>query len=299
LHLYVTKNANDNKIIEIQLRSTESHNWATLVEIIDLVYDKKIKEGQPDNDFERFHLLMSKVNTISLKEKKEIISLVNKYDIFANLRSIFVRNYLEVRKRWLEIQAYKKRSFFVIEAQKDSPPLIDSFSCFPDAEAEYFERFRQNNNANILLTCVPSSSYEYISKAYSNYILTMHAFLEDFLRIIANITEEALKEKKVRTFYKYYKLYINTIFTHNEDINKESNAITSYLATHKHNKEVKLWKDDFRKRFNLRREEVNKFSKRLEASYPKDGFKKILFDIRLSRIASIINKRTRENANQN
>lgn len=297
LHLYVSKDEKDSRIIEIQLRSIESHNWATFVEIIDFVYDKKIKEGQPDQDFMRFHLLLSRIDKLQFNEKSEIIELEMKYDIYSRLRSIFVRNYLEVRKKWLEIQDYKKKCFFIIETKLDSPPIIDSFLNFTDAEEEYFKRFRKNQNANILLTCVPTSNFEYISIAYSNYILTMHAFLDDYLGIISSIAIESMKMKRVIRFFKYYKKYINTIFTHSEDVNKENDAIVTYLHTHKNNKEVRYWKEDFRKRYQLRQEKIIKSSKEIQKSYPKDGLKKLLFDLSFFRIRQIIKKRSRNENN--
>ena len=60
IHIYACINKDDKNVIEIQLRSTFHHNWATLVEIIDFVYDKKIKEGERNIELEQFHLLMSK-----------------------------------------------------------------------------------------------------------------------------------------------------------------------------------------------------------------------------------------------
>jgi len=50
IHLYIDEPEN-GKVIKIQLRTVKQHNWATLVEIIDLVYNKKIKEGEKKYTF--------------------------------------------------------------------------------------------------------------------------------------------------------------------------------------------------------------------------------------------------------
>lgn len=44
LHLYISLKIEPNKVIELQIRNKEDHNWATLVEITDLLFDVKLKE---------------------------------------------------------------------------------------------------------------------------------------------------------------------------------------------------------------------------------------------------------------
>lgn len=60
VHVYV-KDPILQKRIEIQLRTIEHHNWATLVEITDLLFNLRLKElGFESNEkFGKFHALMS------------------------------------------------------------------------------------------------------------------------------------------------------------------------------------------------------------------------------------------------
>ena len=180
LHLIVAKDENDTKFIEIQLRCEIDHNWATLVEITDLIYDTKIKEFNSNHILSTFHKLLSKdKRTITTEDIIEIFKIARKNNYFNKISSVFKRNYIEVRIQWSQIQRKKGHNFYLIEVTKDSVPKIQSFTNFNDAENEYFELFRQNNNANIVLTYVKDASYEQISKAYSNYILTYHQFFYD------------------------------------------------------------------------------------------------------------------------
>jgi ppGpp synthetase/RelA/SpoT-type nucleotidyltranferase len=42
-HLYVESPIDRDKLIEIQLRTVTAHKWASLVEIIDILYNLKLK----------------------------------------------------------------------------------------------------------------------------------------------------------------------------------------------------------------------------------------------------------------
>jgi ppGpp synthetase/RelA/SpoT-type nucleotidyltranferase len=65
LHLYVecpiTK-----RIVEIQLRTKQHHNWATLVEIVDLVYNKQLKFGENDTAFDKFFSIVVQIKQFKL-----------------------------------------------------------------------------------------------------------------------------------------------------------------------------------------------------------------------------------------
>ena len=278
LHLYVTMKGDESNIIELQLRSVEDHNWATLVEIVDFVYEKKIKEGEKNQQLEKFHRFLSDKNSMDLAKKKQVIEIVNSHDIYNRLRSIFVANYLEVRKQWMGLGQLKDKSFFIIETKKDEYPLINSFGCFSEAEEEYFDRFRKNTNANIVLTCLPRANYENISKAYSNYILTMHTFLEDYCEILSSIIVESVKKRKAIAFYKYYLLYSQTMFSHVIDIQNELKTISQYVNKQDKSLETKNWQKDFRKRFIKRKEEMDGLNKNIKKIYPQYGIPKIVFD---------------------
>ena len=55
-------NDESKKVIEIQIRSLEQHNWATLVEISDLLFQSKLKEFNDKKcpDLYEFHRILAK-----------------------------------------------------------------------------------------------------------------------------------------------------------------------------------------------------------------------------------------------
>ena len=88
---------NSDRKVEIQLRTIEQHNWATLVEIVDLIYGTKIKEGKIDNkDLKYFLYLFSKKNDLLKKEIKDLISIEQKSRIYEKMCNVFSKNFLKI-----------------------------------------------------------------------------------------------------------------------------------------------------------------------------------------------------------
>jgi len=98
LHIYIQDKI-QNKRVEIQIRTTKQHNWATLVEIIDLIYNTKIKEGSKNAELQRFLFLFSKKENLSKDEKNELIKIERKYRIFKLMSEVFSKNYISNRRK--------------------------------------------------------------------------------------------------------------------------------------------------------------------------------------------------------
>ena len=286
IHLYVSCKQDDNKIIEIQLRTIDDHNWATLVEIVDFLYDKKIKEGENDRDLRRFHFLLSKKNELTFAEKKEVLDIVDKFDIYNKLSSVFVKNYLNIRRQWLDINRGIKGSFYIIEAKKDEPPLIKSYTNFTEAEDEYFKRFKTKSESNTVLAFLPNANYERIGKAYSNYVLTMHTFLDDCCKLLEDLIHNSIERRNIFSFKKYYSLYVKTMSAHIKDIEEEWKSISELLQVRKNSKEIKYWQIDFKKRYAKRGNEINRLNSKWGRDYPKSGLYRILFNFVSSHVSA-------------
>lgn len=254
LHLIVCIKGKENQPIEIQLRSEDDHNWATLVEITDLVYDTKIKEIGSDPDLSRFHFLLSRKPLLSLPEKElfEIISIIKKKKFVSKLNSVFYKNSIKVRKQWEDIEKKKSENFYLIKSSKTNIPQIWSFKCYTDAEDMYFNEFIQNEDANIVLTYIPNAKFEQISKAYSNYTLTYHSFFREILPLLYNVSRNGA----FRMFYTVSNLYIEIVMDSiklqllefYENANSKNGKITS-----------RSWVSDIEKRIQKQSETYNKF----------------------------------------
>jgi hypothetical protein len=303
LHLFVTV-PDDDKVIEVQLRSQLDHNWATLVEITDLLFDAKLKEYGQNKELLRFHYLLSKKSELSLFEKREIANITEKYDYFNKISGVFARNYLQVRKQWLDIEDKPTHKFFLLETKKDEAPKIESFVNFNDAETSYFNVYKASDKANIVLTHLPSPSYHHISMAYSNYILTVHSFQDDLFVIIEGLIVDSLTAGNYKLFLKYFTHYNNTVITHVQNLFNEIISVSEYKSKaskkqkSKRKKKEREWNRDIGRQISNRGYQYKRLQKEINNNWPKSIFRKFIMTqiirlsslIHLSRLESVIAK---------
>lgn len=207
----------DKRRVEIQLRSQEQHNWATLVEITDQIYGTRLKEeGDKHNpDLYEFHQLLSKSsNELSIKEKKKIVDIAAQYEYIEKICSTFSKNYLDVREKWYG-KNFRKNNFFLISIDKTATPVFQGYNSFDEAEKEYYDLFINNReNKNIVLTSLRNCDFSKISKAYSNYIMTYNGLFYQILRYLSELVIyefENVLPGAFKRFYKYYTMYAKTI----------------------------------------------------------------------------------------
>lgn len=282
LHLFVKQNLCD-KVIEVQIRNKKDHDWATLVEITDLLYDSKLKElgDDPSNysfkELFHFHFLLSK-DSIDLEEKRVIASIIKKYNYFEKLSEVFARNIFKVRKQWLCIENKQSLKYFLIETTKDEVPKITSFDNSSNAERQYFEVYKSNNNANIVLIHLQNPNYNQICIAYSNYILTFHSFLLDCLILIENLIIEAIENKKLFTYYKTYNLYSDLNFYFFRNLTAEITELIKFSeqANGKNKKKENEWIDDIKKQLSIMKDRGDKLRKKLKRNEPDNVFYQIV-----------------------
>ena len=206
IHIYV-KDPISQKRIEIQLRTIEHHNWATLVEITDLLFGLRLKElgFKSDEKFGKFHSLMSSDKELTKSEANLIYDILEKYNFISVLSETFRKNNVEVKRKWSGED--KNNSFFLIEASKSEVPNLKSFRTFEEAEQAYFERYKENRSAEIVLTSIKKPNFKQISIAYANYILSYHTFMSDIRPILQELAREALEDVKIKKFKKIFKTY--------------------------------------------------------------------------------------------
>lgn len=215
VHIYV-KDVRLGKRIEVQLRTIENHNWATLVEITDLLYDTRLKELGYKNNMElgKFHALISRDIDLTTNQAEHIYSVLDKYNYITKLSRVFRNNNNQVKKQWIQVKPRSR--YFLIESSSDSIPKLEGYTDYFKAEEEYFKRYKENQEALIVLTAIHKPSFEQISIAYANYILSYHKFMEDIEAILKELALEALekgrKSKFRRIFRTYEELEANSIF---------------------------------------------------------------------------------------
>ncbi len=290
LHLYVCL-PDDSRVIEVQVRCHVDHNWATLVEITDVLFDAKLKEYGFNKELLRFHLLLSRKDKLTLREKREIADVNNKYDYFKKISEVFSRNYLEVRKQWLEIESNFGQKFFLIETRRDQPPKILSFVNFTLAEEKYFNSYQANEHANMVLTHLPTPNYRHISMAYSNYVLTVHSFQDDLFEIFEELILEYLRKAKYWSFLKYYRQYNKTVYVYIENLFSEIKSSVEYTSKLTRRERIKIrkkereWNSDMSKHISNRVYHARRLQKNINTNWPKSIFRKSIFSILASIIA--------------
>lgn len=206
VHIYV-KDKVLGKSVEIQIRTKKYHNWSTLVEITDYLYGTRLKEiGTSSNpELAEFHSLMSSDKILNDNEADLIYHVLNKYDFITKLSNVFKRNNLEVRKQWVSLN--KKSKYFLIEANKSGTPILNSFTNYEKAEIAYFEAYKKNEESEIVLTSINKPTFNDLSIAYANYILSYHTFIKDVEPIIKNLAIRVLEDGEISKFKKIFKTY--------------------------------------------------------------------------------------------
>lgn len=282
LHLYVS-NIESEEIIEIQIRNLEDHNWSTLVEISDLIFDAGLKEYKRDKRLLEFHRLLSKVKTIDYFEAKKIVDIERTYFYLENLSKTFSKNYLEVRAQWMEIEHNSAFKYFLIEAKKDEIPKISAFKNFSEAESLYYEKYKKSDKSNIVLTHLPKPVFKQISIAYSNYILSMHNFEDQIQNVLEKVILKALEEERFWKFNYYFSYYQRIRLNKIKNYLKELEHSTLFLESrnssikNKLRKKFQEWKQDIRTEINDQVSLDKRFIYEFKKVYPQStAFTKII-----------------------
>lgn len=259
LHLYI-KHPTYKRNVEIQLRTTEHHDWATLVEIIDLIFETKIKEGTKDyNGLKRFLQLFSRKDNLNKYEIKELIKIEQKNKIYKKICSVFKNNYLNVRKEWLSRQ--KKGCYYVIEANGcKKTSSIENFLSYDDAEKAYYDKYVKNKESNIVLTYLRDANFAQLSKAYANYILTIHTFFDDYRTFIENNVLEALKKEKLLKLLRELNLYRLITVLYVDNLKYEINTLQKYCNEDNGDKSrIKKWTQELEIEISYWKKNAEKF----------------------------------------
>ena len=206
VHVYV-KDPVYGKRIEIQLRTRDYHNWSTLLEITDLLYNTRLKELGYENhpEFGEFHSLISSNEELNEKQANHLYTVLKKYNFIDKLSKTFRRNNAEVKKQWHEVPSRCK--YFLIESSTQDIPKLTGYINYDQAEEAYFNSYKQNSEALIVLTAIQKPSFEQISVAYANYILSYHTFIRDIEPIIKTLAIEALEQGQTRKFKRIFETY--------------------------------------------------------------------------------------------
>ena len=286
IHIYV-KDHQTQKPIEIQIRNKEQHNWATLVEIVDLLYGTKNKERGAESQLGRFLYLYSKAEDLTKEEFSEMLKIERKVKVFERMSNVLTRNYLNIRRQWLKQKT--KGSYFVITANKKGSDIV-SFPTFKEAETAYYEKYQANSDSNIVLTHLRMPDFNQISMAYSNYVLAMHAFFDDYRVLVSRIIIMCIKDGLYYKFIKYFKIYTSNVRCHFENLSLEIQSINDCNNDPSISRnQINKWVGEINTRLNHWVMETREFIRDISRESWSDPLKRWLVKNRLKQLQKAVN----------
>ena len=285
IHIYV-KDHQTQKPIEIQIRNKAQHNWATLVEIVDLLFGTKNKERGAESLLGRFLYLYSKAEDLTKEEFSEMLKIERKVKVFERMSNVLTRNYLNIRRQWLKQKT--KGSYFVITANKNGSEIV-SFPTFKEAETAYYEKYLANSDSNIVLTHLRMPDFNQISMAYSNYVLAMHAFFDDYRVLVSRKIIMCLKDGFYYKFFKYFKIYTSNVRCHFENLSLEIQSINDCNndPTISRN-QINKWVGEINTRLNLWVRETRVFLREIGRESWRNPLKRWLVKNRMKQLQKAI-----------
>lgn len=285
IHIYV-KDKQSQKPIEIQIRNKEQHNWATLVEIVDLLYGTKNKERGAVSRLGRFLYLYSIAEDLTEEEFGEMLKIERKMKVFERMSKTLTRNYLNIRLQWLRQK--QKGNYFVITASRKGSDIV-SFPTFKEAETAYYEKYLANSDSNIVLTHLRMPDFSQISMAYSNYVLSMHAFFDDYRVLVSQKIIQCIKDGYYYKFFRYFKIYTSNVKSHFENLTLEIRSIHACNSDPTIGKnQINKWVGEINSRLSLWVRETREFLQKISMHSRGNMFKRWLVKNRIKQLAKAI-----------
>lgn len=285
LHVYV-KDVESGKRIEVQIRNRKQHNWATLVEIVDLLYGTHYKERGNQDALGRFLYLFSNAESLSDEHFSEMLKVEKENKVFEKMSEILSKNYLVIRRQWLRIKP--NGAYYVITASKKGSS-IESFPSFALAEQSYYNKFLARGDSNIVLTHLPEPDFNKISIAYSNYILAMHAFFDDYRRLVSRKIIECVNRNSYMQFIKDFNIYDKNLKYYMKNLKNEFAGMTLCIKDDNISRsQINKWMREVKERFEQWAHEMKVF---LETLYKVSAGKplyRVLVRNRINRLKKLV-----------
>ena len=287
IHIYV-KDKETQTPIEIQIRNHVQHNWATLVEITDVLYESKNKEQGLKGPLGSFLSLFSRADELSEEEFSQMLAMERKMKVFEKMSKVLTRNNLNIRRQWLSQN--RRGCYYVITANKKKSEIV-TYSTFKDAEKAYYEKYLANSDSNIVLTHIMNADFDQISMAYSNYVLAMHAFFDDYRALLADRIIESLKNERYKHFFQYFRVYNSDVRGHIGNMSMEMKSISAcYNDPGLSRSQINNWVREIQTRTVRWQREVADFLKRLSFVSHGDRFKRWVISNRVKRLKKAVSE---------
>ncbi|NME72614.1 nucleotidyltransferase family protein [Flammeovirga aprica] len=288
-HLIVKHHSCDSPV-EIQLRTRTQHYWATFVELLDVVYKEKVKEGSSNPKLQKFHYLMSLTRDnkkLTTRDLEFLLEYEKEKKIIKKSIEIFGGNLGLSLKKWLESENNKEYLLLILDRKLN--PTFNFFDDYQKAENSYLENF-SSSEPNMVLIHSNNLEFDKIQLAYSNYILTNHPAIIHLLNLHLEKYNEFKINTNMKMFIKYYEYMRELIETFQSKIDVELEELSKYLSKNedKLSYDVKFiiekWLNSLTKRYQLHQSlfkiienDYKKYSNFKEKISKKTTLQKILY----------------------
>lgn len=200
-------NLGDYKSIEVQIRTRLQHDWATVLEIIDLFTKQSLKSNQGTYDWQNFFknvseqfAVMESVHLFSPSNPKTIDEYYKKvsnnpqYRVSCLNTNLLTRNLDVINKldgfantiKIIEDRLSENDGYVLLEiniAKTEVKTTIFSRNQNEEAEAQYTEAEKKSVGREIVVALVYASSVGEIKEAYPNYFADSTDFLKHLMLI--------------------------------------------------------------------------------------------------------------------
>ena len=222
-----------------------------------------------------FLLSLDKENLDTSKIAR-ILEIDSKYEIYKKLNQIFIQNHISIRKSWLNANAIKSHSYFIIEVDKYKKSNIKALDNYQLAEEEYFKMFLSNQTSNFVLIFIENPKFKEVCVAYASYMMIKHDYLDDWNYFANKILRSESRHGEIKS-YNTYKDFIDRNLTDQQNlIDSEIKEINNHIDDYK---EIKSAIKDWINELNERSSKINLFVNELRELKPpnKPSFLKKLF----------------------
>ena len=279
VHIVVKPKESSNPV-EIQIRTQTQHHWATLVEITDLLFGIKLKEGQDHPDLYNFHRLLAKSrdSELTIEEMADLVRLDRKHSLIFKITNLFKSNYYQSLRRWMKsLEINKDNSYLLMELDDSLSPFFSFFETFEIAEMEYFKKF-SHAEPEMVLIHMNKPDFGKLGLAYSNYVLTSHPSVRKYLGILRILICEYKKEQHPQ-FKELHKYYQELIFQIKTSFNSELDYMNGVLSRKSQLSETYIiliveWRDNLSERIVFLTQKDESFKEKLENTEPKFKIRK-------------------------
>lgn len=178
--------------------------------------------------------------------KKELLRIDDKFKVYNKLNEVFIKNIIQIRKDWLAISAHN-RNYFIIEVDTDKASKIYSFETYEEAEVKYFEKFKESQESNFVLTHIEKPNFKRLCIAYASYVLTKHDYLKDWNDLTVDVLKESIENENNQDLIFFEEYTKRNLDDQIKLIRSEINELKKYNKSTEVNKEgFDEWLEDIK-----------------------------------------------------